>query len=69
MRGVTYSIQMAQPDSQVEQALLYAVNHDPNVNVRLSAVDALEKYAGDPQSVARWWMRSRCRIRRWCRCR
>jgi HEAT repeat protein len=49
MRGVTYSIQMAQPDSQVEQALLYAVNHDPNVNVRLSAVDALEKYAGDPQ--------------------
>ncbi len=49
MRGVTYSVQMAQPDSQVQQALLYAVNHDPNVNVRLSAVDALEKYAGDPQ--------------------
>jgi len=49
MRGVTYSVQMAQPDSQVEQALLYAVNHDPNVNVRLSAVDALEKYAADPQ--------------------
>jgi HEAT repeat protein/putative zinc finger protein len=49
MRGVTYSVQMAQPDSQVEQALLSAVTHDPNVNVRLSAVDALEKYAGDPQ--------------------
>jgi hypothetical protein len=45
LRGVTYSYQMAQPDAQVEQALLYAVNHDPNVNVRLSAVDALEKYA------------------------
>ena len=49
MRGVTYSIQMAQPDSQVEQALLHAVTSDPNVNVRLRAVDALEKYAGDPQ--------------------
>ena len=49
MRGVTYSMQMAQPDSQVQQALLYTVNHDANVNVRLSAVDALEKYANDPQ--------------------
>lgn len=49
MRGVTYSMQMAKPDSQVQQALLYTVNHDPNVNVRLSAVDGLETYAGDPQ--------------------
>jgi hypothetical protein len=49
LRGVTYSYQMAQPDAQVEQALLYAVNHDSNVNVRLSAVDALEKYAANPQ--------------------
>ena len=47
LRGVTYSYQMAQPDAQVEQALLYAVNHDSNVNVRLSAVDALEKYASN----------------------
>jgi hypothetical protein len=49
LRGVTYSYQMARPDEQVEQALLYAVNHDSNVNVRLSAVDALEKYAANPQ--------------------
>jgi len=48
LRGVTYSYQMAQPDAQVEQALLYVVNHDSNVNVRLSAVDALGKYAGNP---------------------
>ena len=48
LRGVTYSYQMARPDAQVEQALLYAVNHDSNVNVRLSAVDALEKYAASP---------------------
>ncbi len=46
LRGVTYSYQMSQPDQQVEQALLYAVNHDSNVNVRLSAVDALAKFAG-----------------------
>jgi hypothetical protein len=49
LRGVTYSYQMARPDAQVEQALLYAVNHDSNVNVRLSAVDAIGKYAANPQ--------------------
>ena len=49
MRGVTYSAQMAQPDSQVQQALLHALNNDPSIDVRLSTVDALEKYAGDPQ--------------------
>lgn len=48
LQGVTYAYQMSQPDAQVEQALLHAVNHDANVNVRLSAVDALEKYAADP---------------------
>jgi hypothetical protein len=47
LRGVNYSYQMAQPDRQVEQALLYAVNHDSNVNVRLSAVDALSKFTGN----------------------
>jgi hypothetical protein len=49
LRGVTYSNQMTHPDQQVEQALLYAVTHDGNVNVRLSAVDALAKFMGDPQ--------------------
>ncbi|HXB69009.1 MAG TPA: HEAT repeat domain-containing protein [Candidatus Acidoferrales bacterium] len=48
LRGVSYSEAMSQPDQQVEQALLYAVNHDSNVNVRLSAVDALQKFAGSP---------------------
>jgi hypothetical protein len=48
LRGVTYSYQMSQPDQQVQQALLHAVNHDSNVNVRLSAVDALAKFAGNP---------------------
>jgi hypothetical protein len=49
LRGVTYAYQMAEPDKQVEQALLYTVNHDSNVNVRLSAVDALAKYAVNPE--------------------
>jgi len=49
LRGVTYSYQMTQPDRQVEQALLSAVNHDSNVNVRLSAVDALAKFASNPE--------------------
>ncbi len=48
LRGVTYSYQVARPDEQVEQALLHAVNHDSNVNVRLSAVDALSKFTADP---------------------
>jgi hypothetical protein len=48
LRGVTYSEQMTQPDAQVVATLLRTLNHDPNVNVRLRVVDALEKYSGDP---------------------
>jgi hypothetical protein len=33
-------------DTQVPSALLSAVNHDPSVNVRLAAVDALRPFAG-----------------------
>jgi HEAT repeat protein len=46
---VTYSYQVAQPDPQVEQELLHTVNHDSNVNVRLSAVDAIAKFAKNPE--------------------
>ena len=49
MRGVTYTEKIAQPDPQVLDALLQAVNHDANVNVRLSAVDALQKFATGPE--------------------
>ncbi len=49
LRGVNYSYQMTQPDREVQQALLHAVNHDSNVNVRLSAVDALAKFASNPE--------------------
>jgi hypothetical protein len=49
MRGVTYTEKISQPDPQVLDALLQAVNHDANVNVRLSAVDALQKFATGPE--------------------
>ena len=48
LRGVDYSYRVDQSDTQVLGALLHAVNHDPNVNVRLAAVDALRKFAGNP---------------------
>jgi HEAT repeat protein len=48
LRGITFSSQITQPDTQVEQALLRALNHDGNINVRLSVVDALEKYGNKP---------------------
>jgi hypothetical protein len=48
LRGVDYSSRVEQSDTQVLQALLYAVNHDPSVNVRLAAVDALRKFAASP---------------------
>jgi hypothetical protein len=49
LRGVTYSYQVTQPDPEVEQELLHTVNHDSNVNVRLSAVDAIAKFAKNPE--------------------
>jgi anti-sigma factor RsiW len=48
LKGVNYAIRFEQPDTEVLSALLYTVNHDPNVNVRLSAVDALRTYADSP---------------------
>jgi hypothetical protein len=48
LRGVDYSNRVDQSDTQVLAALLHAVNHDSNVNVRLAAVDALRKFAGNP---------------------
>jgi len=48
LRGVDYAYHVEQSDTQVLSALLHAVNHDPNVNVRLAAVDALRKFAASP---------------------
>jgi len=44
LRAVSWS-RMADPDNQVLGALLDSARRDPNVNVRLAAVDALAAYA------------------------
>jgi Putative zinc-finger len=48
LRGVDYAGRVEQSDTEVRTALLHAVNHDPNVNVRLAAVDALRRFASSP---------------------
>jgi len=41
LRGVSVSARMEEPDEQLINALFDTLNNDPNINVRLSAVDAL----------------------------
>lgn len=48
LKGVNWSYRVEQSDTEVLSALLYTVNHDPNVNVRLAAVDALHTFADSP---------------------
>jgi len=45
LRGVSWAYRVEPSDTEVLSALLTAVNHDPNVNVRLAAVDALRPFA------------------------
>jgi hypothetical protein len=47
LEGVSWSSQVDRPDGQLLAALLRALNHDANVNVRLSSLDALEKFSGN----------------------
>jgi len=47
LRGVDYSARMASMEPQVVTALIQAVNRDSSVNVRLAAIDALGKVAGN----------------------
>jgi HEAT repeat protein len=49
IRGISYGTQVTRPDQEMVQSLLHALNQDTNVNVRLSAVDALEKLSGNPE--------------------
>lgn len=48
LRGVSFAYRVEPSDSEVLAALLQTVNHDPNVNVRLAAVDALHPFAAAP---------------------
>jgi hypothetical protein len=49
LRGVDYSTSMSAMEPQVVTALIQRVNRDPNVNVRLAAIDALGKVANESQ--------------------
>jgi hypothetical protein len=48
LRGVNFAYRVEQSDPQVLGALLTTVNHDPSVNVRLAAVDALRNFNDSP---------------------
>ena len=48
LRGVNYAYRAEQSDPQVLGALLTTVDHDPSVNVRLAAVDALRNFTDSP---------------------
>ena len=45
IKGVTWTGTLDRPSGEVVAALLDALMHDPNVNVRLSTIDALERFA------------------------
>ena len=48
LRGVNYAYRVESSDPQVLSALLTTVDHDPNTNVRLAAVDAMRNFADSP---------------------
>ncbi|OCX54052.1 hypothetical protein BEL04_07190 [Mucilaginibacter sp. PPCGB 2223] len=49
IRGVSYTSEMKHADKEVIDALLATLNNDPNVNVRLSTLDALTHLASHPE--------------------
>jgi hypothetical protein len=48
LRGVDYTGRMKTMEPEVVSALTQAVAHDPSVNVRLAAINALSKTSGSP---------------------
>ncbi|RKR84789.1 putative zinc finger protein [Mucilaginibacter gracilis] len=49
IRGVSYTPEIKHADKEVIDALLATLNNDPNVNVRLSTLDALSHLANHPE--------------------
>jgi hypothetical protein len=45
IKGVSWTGRIDQPSDQIVTSLLDTLMHDPNVNVRLATIDALERYA------------------------
>jgi len=52
LKGVSWIGQIDRPSDELAAALLDTLMHDPNVNVRLATVDALERF-GSEESVRR----------------
>jgi len=52
LKGVSWIGQIDRPSNELAAALLDTLMHDPNVNVRLATVDALERFASE-ESVRR----------------
>lgn len=49
LEGVSWSRRLPQPDPQVLSALFHTLRFDSSVDVRLAALDALSRYAGQPE--------------------
>jgi hypothetical protein len=49
LQGVSWVQRVDQPNEELLSTLLNTLNYDPNVNVRLAAVDALYLFTGKPQ--------------------
>lgn len=47
LEGVSWVGQVDKPDQELLTALTTTLNHDPNINVRLASLDALEKFTSD----------------------
>ncbi len=52
LMGVSWSARLEQPDERILQALLETLNDDPNINVRIAAIDALYLFYDHPQVKA-----------------
>lgn len=48
LKAVSISTNLQQANDRITGSLLYTLNKDPDVNVRLAALDALLNYADDP---------------------
>jgi hypothetical protein len=48
LQGVNWAYRVERSDTEVLSALLFTINHDANVNVRLAAVDAMRTFGESP---------------------
>src|SRR5262249_44157638 len=49
LEGVSWSTRLQQPDPKVMDALVHTLRVDNSVDVRLASLDALSRYAGQPE--------------------